>query len=87
LDDTLAGAVLALAVRIAGAGRTPPPDAGHGTPLGAGGFRLDSVELLELIVACEDAFGVTFDPETDLTPTTLKTVKSFADVIRAKQGR
>jgi hypothetical protein len=48
--------VQALVVGIAGPDRTPP-DAGPDTPLIHGGFWLDSVSLLELIIACEAGSG------------------------------
>jgi len=69
--------------RVAGPERTPS-DAGPDTPLGAGGFWLDSVDLVEVIVACEEEFAVTFDGESDLTAEALSTVRSLADLILSK---
>lgn len=86
MDDSVLARVHRVVVRTAGATRTPP-DPGPDTPLGEAGFWLDSVELVEVIVACEEEFGVTFDGETDLTPETLATVRSLAALIRSKGGR
>ena len=72
--------------RIAGPARTPS-DAGPDTPLAAGGFWLDSVDLVEVIVACEVEFAVTFEGEADLTPEALRTVRTLADLIRSKEPR
>ncbi len=73
-------------VRIAGPARTPS-DAGTDTPLAAGGFWLDSVDLVEVIVACEVEFAVTFEGETDLTAEALRTVRTLADLILSKWPR
>ena len=75
--------VLAVLARVAGPERTPP-GAGADTPLAGGGFWLDSVALLEVIVACETEFDVSFDPDTDLTPEALATVGSLAQLVAAR---
>lgn len=75
-----------IAARIAGPTRTPP-DAGPDTPLGDDGFWLDSVDLVELVVACEKEFAVTFEGETDLTVEALSTVRTLADLILSKGSR
>lgn len=75
--------VLQVVSRIAGPARTPS-DPGPDTPLGAGGFWLDSVDLVEVIVACEVEFAVNFDGESDLTARALRTVRSLADLILSK---
>lgn len=72
--------------RVAGPDRTPP-GAGGDTPLGEGGFWLDSVGMLEAVLACEAEFGVTFDPETDLAAAALRTVGTLREIIRAKRAR
>jgi acyl carrier protein len=69
--------------RIAGPGRSPA-GAGRETPLVNGGYWLDSVALLEVVVACEAEFGVAFDPEADLRPGALATLGSLAGLIEAK---
>ena len=82
-DDPNLQRLQAVVARIAGPTRTPP-DAGPDTALGEDGYWLDSVAMLEVIVACEQEFGVTFDWETELTGVTLGTVRSLATVIRKK---
>jgi len=68
---------------VAGVHRTPA-DAGPDTPLGEDGFWLDSVDFLEVIVACEQAFGTEFGAEADVTPDNLRTVRTLAETIQAK---
>jgi len=46
---------------------------------------LDSVELLELLLACESEFGVTLDESRDLEPASLESLGSLAAVIVARQ--
>ena len=77
--------VVAIVMRIAGPSRSPA-DAARDTLLAEGGFWLDSVHLLEAVLACEEAFGVTFDPGSDFTDDTLRTVGTLLDLIRAKRS-
>jgi acyl carrier protein len=53
------------------------------TPLRDGGLWLDSVALLELVVAVEREFGVDFEP-ADLSDSSLQTLGSLADVIERR---
>jgi acyl carrier protein len=76
--------VAELAERVAGSRRPAAPTAA--TPLGEGGFWLESIALLELVLACEERFGVTFDPDVDLTSGALATVGSLAELIRRRRG-
>lgn len=76
--------VQAIIMRIAGPERSTA-DAGPDTPLREGGFAFDSVHLLRAILACENAFEVVFDPETDFTEQTLETVRTLFELIRAKR--
>ena len=64
----------------------PRADSGPDIPLSGAGFWLDSVDLLEVVVACESEFGITFDATTDLTSETLATLGSLSALIRAKQS-
>lgn len=82
-DGSVLERVRALVGRMAGPARTPA-DAGPETPLGEAGFWLDSVEMMELVVSCEEEFGVVFQGETDLTPEALSTLRSLADLISSK---
>ena len=77
--------VQAVVARVAGRHRTPI-DVGPNTPLTQGGFWLDSVRLLETIIACEEEFGVVFGPSTDFSNRTLITVSTLRDLIRAKRS-
>jgi acyl carrier protein len=77
--------VQAIVARIAGPDRSPP-GAGPDTPLRDGGFWLDSVDLLEAMIACEAEFEVVFDPETDFTDQTLSTVRTLFTLIGAKRA-
>jgi acyl carrier protein len=81
-DDVLAR-VQSLVLRTAGPRRTSP-DAGPDTPLGEGGFWLDSVDMLDLILACEHEFGTAFGPSADLSAEALHTIRSLADFIRVR---
>jgi len=82
-DDRVIERVQAVVARVAGPSRTPG-DAGPDTLLGEGGYWLDSVDLLEVTIACETEFGVIFDGERDLTMESLSTARSLAEVIRRK---
>jgi acyl carrier protein len=82
-DDLLAR-TLAIIEEVTGPGRTPP-DASSGTPL-ADGFWLDSVELLEVLVACESEFGVLFDDRNDLQAGVFDTLGTLTDLIRNKRS-
>jgi acyl carrier protein len=54
---------------------------GAETPLIEGGLNLDSVNLLELLVRVEEAFGVTIDDE-DITAELVASVGSLAAFVR-----
>jgi acyl carrier protein len=82
-DDEIVTRVIALAASIAGPERTPQ-EVGPETPLTEGGFWLDSVALVEVIVACEAEFFVEFDSEEDLTTAALESIGSLASVIQRK---
>lgn len=78
-------AVHAVVMQIAGAHRIPP-NAGPDTPLKDGGFWLDSASLLEVIIACEAAFGVALEPETDFTDQALATPRALHALIQARRA-
>lgn len=86
MNDAILERVQRVVARTAGAARTPP-DAGPDTPLGEAGFWLDSLDLLDVIVACEEEFAVTFEGETDVTVEALSTVRTLADFILSKGPR
>ena len=81
--EALLARVQHVVTQIAGDARTPS-DAGPDTPLCDNGFWLDSVELVDVIVACEEEFAVTFEGEADLTERELSTVRSLAELIDSK---
>jgi len=81
-DDILLR-VIALATHIAGPDRTPR-EIWPNTSLTEGGLWLDSVALLEVIVACEAEFAVEFDSEEDLSTQALASLGSLATVIQRK---
>jgi acyl carrier protein len=83
IDDTL-GRTRAILERIAGPQRTPGAVTPH-TRLGDG-FWLDSVELLEVVIACEQEFGIVFSESGDLDASHLDTFGSLVDlVVRRRQ--
>ena len=82
-DEALVEGLCAIVARIVGAPRVPA-DAGAGTVLGDGGLWLDSMELLQVVIACEAQFGITFKPAEDLLDDGLQTLGTLADVIRRR---
>src|SRR4030095_5346639 len=84
-DDDVVGRVLKVGAAIAGTGRTPA-EAGAGAALQEGRFWLDSVGLLETVLACEEEFVANLDRETDLADGGLLTVGSLAAAIARKLG-
>ena len=55
------------------------------TPLLEGGLELDSVELLELVVAIEEAFGTTIE-DNELTPELFVSIGSLGRFVKEKCG-
>lgn len=78
-------AVHAVVLQVAGPDRIPP-NAGPDTPLKDGGFWLDSASLLEVIIACETAFDVALEPETDFTDQALASPRALHALIRARRA-
>lgn len=79
--DEILAAVIELANRTEGAVR--PDDSGAATPLSDGGFSLDSLGLIELLMACEDRFGLALDA-SELVPQQLSTAGSLAALIQSR---
>ena len=83
MTDAILSRVLAVVSGVAGPRRTPP-GAGPATPLGEAGYWLDSVDVLEVILACEHQFGVVLGDAEDLTVENLASVASLAALIARK---
>jgi acyl carrier protein len=47
-------------------------------------YWLDSVEMLDVVIACELAFGVTFDDRTDFEGGSLSTLGTLTELLRSK---
>jgi acyl carrier protein len=82
-DRAILEGLCAIATGVVGAARVPG-DVGADTPLSDGGLWLDSMELLQVILACEGQFGITFKPAEDLVGEGLETLGTLADVIRRR---
>lgn len=79
-DDAILARVQGLIAEIAGRDRTPD-NAGPDTPLGESGYWFDSVDVLDVILACEHEFGVVFGAGTDLTADTLLSARRLAALV------
>lgn len=82
-DDDILDRVQGIINEIAGPSRIPE-SAGPDTPLGDAGYVLDSVDMLEVILACEREFGAVFEAGADLTAESLSCARDLAELIRAK---
>jgi acyl carrier protein len=79
MSDHILARTRAIVERVAGAHRTPPVVT-RDTKL-ADGFWLDSVEMLDVVIACETEFGFVFSEHGDLDVSALDTLGSLVDVI------
>lgn len=79
--DRILEGVQAIVTAIAGGDRTPAR-IGPDTPLGEGGFWLDSIDMLEVLIACEKKFGTSFAPGR--ASEALMTLRSLAEAIRTR---
>lgn len=84
-DVTLIGGLRAIVTRVVGGARVPA-DLGADTRLGQDGLWLDSMDLLQVVLACEAQFGITFKPAEDLIGAGLETLGTLADVIRRRRA-
>lgn len=80
--DAVVAEVQAIVHSVAGPSRIPQ-GAGPETRL-ADGFWLDSMEMLDVVLACEQHFGIVFEAGRDLTPGSLETVRHLATVVHAR---
>jgi acyl carrier protein len=83
VTDPALARVLAILSEVAGADRVPR-DAGADTPLGEKGYWLDSVDMLEVILACEHEFDISLVDPDELTQESLANVGSLAALIARK---
>jgi len=84
--DPLLARVWKTLADVAGAGRVPAA-ASASCPLGPNGFWLDSIDLMDAVLACEEAFGIRFEPETDFDASRLRTVADLVELVRARGGK
>jgi acyl carrier protein len=75
--------VLDIVSQIAGPNRKPT-DPGANTRLWGGGFWLDSIDLIEVMLACDAAFGPVFASMPPSVMGDIKTVGDLAAVIEAQ---
>jgi hypothetical protein len=85
MDDPILDRLLGVLAGVAGPSRMPSAP-GAPTPLGEGGFWLESVDVLELILACEEEFETELALDVDLPRQALATVGTLADAIRRRLG-
>lgn len=85
--DVLLETIGAIAARVVGSRRALRAELAADTPLAEGGWWLDSLELLEVIVACEAEFDIIFEPGQDLVGGALETVGTLAALIHGKNPR
>lgn len=83
MSDPLLDRVHAIVTAVVGS-RRAIPEAGPQTPLGEKGYWLDSVDVLEVVMACEHEFGIELADKDDLTSETLATVGTLAELIQRK---
>ena len=79
MSDPILARTRAIVERVAGAHRTPPLVTRE-TKL-ADGFWLDSIEMLDVVIACETEFGIVFSEQGDLDVSSLDTLGSLVDVV------
>jgi acyl carrier protein len=75
--------VLEIVRGVAGRDRTPP-GAGAGTRLWGDGFWLDSIDLLDVMLACDEAFGPVFASASRAAMADIKTVGDLVSVIEGR---
>jgi acyl carrier protein len=63
-----------------------PAELGAETALADGGLWLDSVELLQVVLAAEAEFGIVFEAGEDLVGDGLQTLGTFADLIQRRSA-
>ncbi len=82
-SDSTLSRVLDIVTRIAGPTRQPPGP-GPETRLAGGGFWLDSIDLLELMLACDETFGPVFGGAGGSRLAKIETVGDLVAAIRER---
>jgi acyl carrier protein len=82
-DGVLLDRLRGVITRVVGATRIPA-DVSADTGLADGGLWLDSMDLLQVVLASEVEFGITFKPAEDLLGGGLETLRTFAELIRRR---
>ena len=82
----LRGALKRLIVETLSLEDVTPEEIEDEAPLFGEGLGLDSLDALELAVACEHAFGVTLDVEQDEVHQALRSVAALADYLAARRA-
>lgn len=84
MSDALVPTIATLVARVAGPSRTPA-QVTRDTRL-ADEYWLDSVELLEVFIACERTFAIAFDEQRDFATGSIDTLGALADLVARKQA-
>lgn len=84
--DPILSRVLEIVIHVAGPNRKPA-DPGARTRLSGGGFWLDSIDLLELMLTCDQAFGPVFGAKSGPAMAHVETVGDLATLIEERSGR
>ena len=79
-DEEILTRIERLIAGIAGPERTPE-HAGPDTPLGQHGYWLDSLDVLEVILACEREFGIVFEDGSSLNADALLSARKLAVLV------
>jgi acyl carrier protein len=79
--DPFFAEVRAIVDRVAA--RRVPADVGPDTRLSED-YWLDSVEMLEVVIACETTLGVAFDERSDFESGSLRTLGTLTELLRSK---
>jgi acyl carrier protein len=85
ITDPLLPRVWRVLVDVAGAERAPAEPSAS-CPLRADGFWFDSIDYLNAILACEQAFGITFELDSDFDSSRLRTVGDLVELVRGRGG-
>lgn len=80
-DAEVLDRIQGLIAGIAGPDRVPDT-VGPDTPLGKDGYWFDSLDVLEVILACEREFGVVFEDGSTLNAESLLSARQLATLVQ-----